>query len=307
MHMASTKALLAACTLLAGWQALAAVPGDGMAGLVGPNRLPAPAVLRDLDQTWFLVVVTSPAKRSDPMEADQTEQRVYTRGEMVSVSGRPMLLAYKTEPLSKPMASLIDHGTPDPSRLLSTLVPRQAPECPLAAVLINPATVRGIRVLRRFDLAKESGDRVDVGRKGYTTAIMAAILVPVFAQARLKARETSSVSNLKQIGLAIMMYSQDHDERLPNLLSLAKLQKVVAPYGVAATLLMNPVDGKPYVTNVRLSGKKLAGIRSPAACVLVWETSVGRDGKRAALFADGHVARIPADRWARILKSSVAR
>jgi len=42
-------------------------------------------------------------------------------------------------------------------------------------------------------------------------AILAAILFPVFAQARAKARQTSCLSNLKQIGLATMMYLQDYD------------------------------------------------------------------------------------------------
>ena len=40
-------------------------------------------------------------------------------------------------------------------------------------------------------------------------AILAAILFPVFAQARERARAISCISNLKQIGLGLMMYSQD--------------------------------------------------------------------------------------------------
>lgn len=43
-------------------------------------------------------------------------------------------------------------------------------------------------------------------------AILAAILFPVFAQAREEARKTSCLSNLKQIGLANLMYAQDYDE-----------------------------------------------------------------------------------------------
>jgi prepilin-type N-terminal cleavage/methylation domain-containing protein/prepilin-type processing-associated H-X9-DG protein len=46
-------------------------------------------------------------------------------------------------------------------------------------------------------------------------AILAAILFPVFAQAREKARGASCLSNTKQIGLAISMYTQDYDEVLP--------------------------------------------------------------------------------------------
>lgn len=46
-------------------------------------------------------------------------------------------------------------------------------------------------------------------------AILAAILFPVFAQAREKARSISCLSNVKQIGLGTMMYVQDYDERFP--------------------------------------------------------------------------------------------
>ncbi len=46
-------------------------------------------------------------------------------------------------------------------------------------------------------------------------AILAAILFPVFAEAREKARATSCLSNTKQLGLALRMYVDDYDERYP--------------------------------------------------------------------------------------------
>lgn len=46
-------------------------------------------------------------------------------------------------------------------------------------------------------------------------AILAAILFPVFAQAREKARQASCLSNVKQLGLACLMYGQDYDETYP--------------------------------------------------------------------------------------------
>jgi len=55
-------------------------------------------------------------------------------------------------------------------------------------------------------------------------AILASILFPVFARARENARRTSCISNLKQMGLATMQYTQDYDEGLP-----------VALYGVPTT------------------------------------------------------------------------
>ena len=60
------------------------------------------------------------------------------------------------------------------------------------------------------------------GKRGFTLiellvviaiiAILAAILFPVFAQAREKARQTSCLSNMKQLGTAITLYTDDYDE-----------------------------------------------------------------------------------------------
>jgi len=46
-------------------------------------------------------------------------------------------------------------------------------------------------------------------------AILAAILFPVFAQARESARKASCTSNMKQVGMAVIMYVGDYDETLP--------------------------------------------------------------------------------------------
>jgi len=70
-------------------------------------------------------------------------------------------------------------------------------------------------------------------------AILAAILFPVFAQAREKARQTSCLSNEKQLGLAMLQYIQDYDEQFP----LSNLQELPGQVGWANLL-------EPYVKSV---------------------------------------------------------
>ena len=108
-------------------------------------------------------------------------------------------------------------------------------------------------------------------RKGFTLiellvviaiiAILAAILFPVFAQAREKARQTTCLSNMKQIGLGVMMYVQDYDEAYPRIryrvtppprASWASFtwQDAIAPYikNGAITVTWASADGNTPVT-----------------------------------------------------------
>jgi type II secretory pathway pseudopilin PulG len=61
-------------------------------------------------------------------------------------------------------------------------------------------------------------------------AILAALLFPVFAQAREKARSATCLSNARQVGMAMMMYVQDHDEMLlPSLMGTGKPRQPNSP------------------------------------------------------------------------------
>src|SRR5579862_4285977 len=62
-------------------------------------------------------------------------------------------------------------------------------------------------------------------------AILAAILFPVFAKVREKARAISCESNLKQIGLGFVQYSQDNDETMmPAYTGAAEWTTIIQPY-----------------------------------------------------------------------------
>jgi len=82
-------------------------------------------------------------------------------------------------------------------------------------------------------------------------AILAAILFPVFARARESARRASCLSNLHQLGLGFMQYTQDYDERLPygklkdadgNDIGITKWHVSVQPYLKSAQVLRCPSD-----------------------------------------------------------------
>jgi prepilin-type N-terminal cleavage/methylation domain-containing protein/prepilin-type processing-associated H-X9-DG protein len=84
-------------------------------------------------------------------------------------------------------------------------------------------------------------------------AILAAILFPVFARARENARKASCLSNLKQIGLGLMQYVQDYDEKYPmSEYDATPTENVwhtwardVMPYIKSGTIVGGPAGGQP--------------------------------------------------------------
>jgi prepilin-type N-terminal cleavage/methylation domain-containing protein/prepilin-type processing-associated H-X9-DG protein len=95
-------------------------------------------------------------------------------------------------------------------------------------------------------------------------AILAAILFPVFAKAREKARAISCTSNLKQIGLATLMYEEDNDERMFPYNGDCNADGSVCQYydgtakvstsGGSTTYTLDPTSGllQPYIKNNQL-------------------------------------------------------
>jgi prepilin-type N-terminal cleavage/methylation domain-containing protein/prepilin-type processing-associated H-X9-DG protein len=81
-------------------------------------------------------------------------------------------------------------------------------------------------------------------------AILAAILFPVFSRARAKALQTACLSNLKQMGLATLMYAQDYDATLPpsiagaDMAHLVTTMELLAPYQASTQITFCALDGK---------------------------------------------------------------
>ncbi|MFO7945262.1 MAG: DUF1559 domain-containing protein [Armatimonadota bacterium] len=130
-------------------------------------------------------------------------------------------------------------------------------------------------------------------------AILAAILFPVFARAREKARQTSCLSNLKQLGLGLMMYVQDYDETFlrgsdyhePGVDTF--WGACLYPYVKNYQIYLCPSKGSPragsnplnyagvwhfevnpaYGWNTYLAGKILAAVDEPAEIMAIGECS----------------------------------
>ena len=130
-------------------------------------------------------------------------------------------------------------------------------------------------------------------------AILAAILFPVFARAREKARQTSCLSNAKQVDLACLMYAQDYDEMMVTgsgyQNTTINWQLKVEPYIKNTQLLVCPSQGRGafvywgatlyygYALMWR-GGSALAAIREPAGTILTNDgVHPAVDGKRGAV------------------------
>jgi prepilin-type N-terminal cleavage/methylation domain-containing protein/prepilin-type processing-associated H-X9-DG protein len=156
-------------------------------------------------------------------------------------------------------------------------------------------------------------------------AILAAILFPVFAQAREKARAAACLSNMKQIGLGLQMYSADYDETFPprndgvidfadptsrqyqanflgSLLPYTKNNRIFAcpsAEPAAGSEASTTISDSSYLGNAVVMGRSQAILPSPAEIVYLQELfnrrrvaylRPGFDGRRYYYW---HFARAP--------------
>jgi hypothetical protein len=115
-------------------------------------------------------------------------------------------------------------------------------------------------------------------------AILGAILFPVFAQAREHARQAACMSNLKQMSLALMMYSQDYDDRLPR---RANWMDGLGPYIHQEAVFRCP--------SVRASGPAAYGYAFNSALASQKRSKLPRPASVRALYDSSNLARNASD------------
>jgi hypothetical protein len=130
-------------------------------------------------------------------------------------------------------------------------------------------------------------------------AMGAGILMPALAHARQKAQQTMSMSNLKQLGLAVIMYADDHQGKLPDNFEQAK------QYYKDSKILESPLKPKDFAgpSYIYVSGQSM-GEKSPATQIVAYENPEYCKDTIITLFLDGHVERMPRDRFLDALKAT---
>ena len=102
------------------------------------------------------------------------------------------------------------------------------------------------------------------------------LIDPGFPKQRATAQQASSSSNLKQLALGIIQYTQDHDEKLPD---ADKWVDEIYPYVKTEAIFRDPSapagEKWSYAYNSTLSGVSLAKFDSPSSTVMLFESKLG--------------------------------
>lgn len=132
--------------------------------------------------------------------------------------------------------------------------------------------------------------------------IMAAILFPVFAKTREKAREVSCESNVKQICLGLTQFMQDNNDKFA--LKAVSYKDKAMPYIKSEQVFHCPSDsggsGVSYSFNQKLEGVPIAKVKQPDTTIMVYEgqnqtLDFRHDNKAVVGFVDGSVRAIRQD------------
>ena len=137
-----------------------------------------------------------------------------------------------------------------------------------------------------------------------TTGILAGMLLPALSRARGEARKAVCKSNLKQIGLGIAMYANDHDENYPQ-----KLEELYDQYVTAKQIFHCPSTGKPKAgPGIQFSYRyvgRLSKLTDPQVIIAYDKRGNHHRDGRNVLFYDGHVRWIPRRAFRRDLRKSL--
>jgi prepilin-type processing-associated H-X9-DG protein len=221
----------------------------------------------------------------------------WTKGETVTVGGNAFLVTYRlntgldpasiASPAPKLVASLTLNLLRTDSITSIAPVPGMTPD-----QLRKTLAAAGVTLDQPPLMAEETSS---------DEATTAAVLFPVFAQAKVAAKQTATLSNAKQIAIGALMYCGDYDDVFPFVQSTPQFQKVTHPYTKNPDIwkTLNP-NGGEFRFAMNMAGVSMTTLDNPAEAPLIYESQAWPDGRRTVAFVDGHAKRVSAAEWAAI-------
>ena len=252
-----------------------------MSALLRGDQTPLTHKVSDLDGTWRRLTLDASANGGNASTAYLSlfsglgaagADVYYTQGRTEAFGGETYLVAYHRQAKPIDFAALMRAGSsqnqPKPDPL--------TPDTVLSLSLLNLRTAGSLNDIRAFDVQQE---------------------VTAAQQAAAQDSARQSESNLKQLSLGLVQYTQDYDESLPPMKDAATLKKALYPYIKSDPVFLQPDTKRPYRPNASLSNRSFVIFDNPATLVTMFEDAPDQDGTRAVAFLDGHVKRIPETQW----------
>jgi len=202
---------------------------------------------------------------------------MFTKGQTVVLGGETFLIAYacSNEPLLKMMMDQEHHGNADPMESL-----KLTPETEVTLSLLSIRTMGNISDIKPFSLKDLASTNT------------------IVESARANAQQSTSLSQLRQIATATLMYIQDNNGNMPPADTFAHFQQAVGVYlGNNEAIFHQPNTNAFYQVNTALNGHKEAHFTDPVNVVVVFEATPWPDGKRGVGFLDGHAKMVTDAQW----------
>jgi len=252
-----------------------------MASVLSGKTIPLSVTLKQLDGSWHCITPEHTADAAETLvrmiamgEAHQAwaPEVMYTHGETVVIAGETYLFAY-----ARPSKPLLLPGRGNREEAQPVLL-SLTPDTEVFLTLLNIRSMGNLLDIHPFDLKRELArdSKLPSGPVG------------------MKAEQTQSINNLRQLAVATMIYVQDNNEVMPPMDTIAHW---IDALKMDMRVTVQPGTKEPYQPNITLSKKKLGDLAKPAEIVLCYEQHPWPDGMRGVAFCDGHVTLVNAQTW----------
>ena len=292
------------------------VPGEDILGASTPRKMtareafsgktfPLTMKLKDLDGDWRVFSASDASSNQALVNLFALSgggtglNSSFTKGDEVTLGSENFIVAYRPKVKLPSMATLSSQAL-DPHAFDSMKLTESST---LSLALINLRTMGAMSDIRPFDLKEFLAQSEEASPPGIKENPTGAKPVETEPEAN-GAKTVVSLGNLRQLGLAVSMYTQDYDETLPPMKSYAKFKEVLTPYVKNLNAFLNPITRTPYALNEAITSHKLAHLLKPVEMAVIYEAEPAPDGTRGVVFLDGHVLRADDAEWTLIKKRS---